>query len=723
MSLRLAPVSRLLVSRLLVSPLLLCPLLLLISPAPGGTAELAAIGSASPCPMTAGQTAVDAACEAPAGASRRRATLVAAPGKASFNLPDGRVAKVDDLMLYNGKFIPEVWRLNAGDVLDIKLQNELKPGDLAATNLHTHGLLVSPDLDTKPDPANPAEVIAAEPVGDTVYVCTLPANQPIGSEGEKHCTQHGDPADTAHARLFFGARRNEMNYQIALPSDHPEGLFWYHPHVHGNARAQVGAGLSGLIFVKGRPAVAGGGVGASGGARPQDASKPVASIERFMMLKDIQVAIDDATAPSIEAHVLPAADRRSDLCGQPAPDTVTPMGMCLSPDNKQGWLFTVNGQVFPRVAVAAREQQIWRIANSSADITYDLALVETRTGRPLRVQILARDGVAAIAEGGSAGTTDAPVMAERVLLMPGSRIEIGVDRATAEGSFDQTRPLLARLRSYGFFTGGAVNFGDAWPAVDLAEVSFAPEVAPAAVASAIEPAVKRTALAPPPRKFQPFVVTAWQPGDKLARAVAPDRMPGSAAAAAPRAQSAMHMHGAPADEHPQPSAPNDPCRNMAGNKDRIIVLTIHKDSKTEDFKIGAGCGKFHGADWQARIEAAKASAAAFGKHSVVLSARAGDTETWTIVNDTDPRESNNELHNFHVHQMKFTVLDVYDPTGRIAPPRGGPYRKVDSYPVPSGGYLRIRIDYTRQMTGGRFVFHCHILEHEDKGMMAEVEVN
>ena len=45
-----------------------------------------------------------------------------------------------------------------------------------------------------------------------------------------------------------------MNYRLVLPADHPEGLFWYHPHVHMNARTQVGSGLSGLIFVKARRA-------------------------------------------------------------------------------------------------------------------------------------------------------------------------------------------------------------------------------------------------------------------------------------------------------------------------------------------------------------------------------------------------------------------------------------------------------------------------------------
>lgn len=706
-------------------------------------ADLKAIAPTSPCAPRDGK--VEVACEAPAGQTRRSALLVATQGAVTFDLPDGLAVdgaklpagatlRVDDLMLYNGKLIPEVWRLNAGDVVDIKLMNELTPGDFAATNLHTHGLLVSPDLDTKPNPANPAEAIAAEPVGDTVYVCTLPSGQPAGSEGEKRCTQHGGTAAPTHARLFFGHKRDEMNYQIALPDTHPEGLFWYHPHVHGNARTQVGAGMSGLIFIKGKPAA--NGASASGGARPQDPAKPLASIEKFLMLKDIQIdGVTQASPGTLAARFLPveSPSHKSDLCG-PGPGDPPPLGACFTqiddPDHAgqkltQGWLFTVNGQVFPRISLGSGEQQIWRIANASADMTYDLALVETATGRPLRVQILARDGVAVVAQSGGSAGASSPVMADRVLLMPGSRIEIGVDRATAEGRFDGSEPLEARLRSYGFFTGETAGFGDTWPAVDLAAVSFAaePAIAPAALETMSAPQARLNrpkAAVDAVRQFQPFIVSPWQPGAQLARAVAPDRSKPMQTMQPGRPSD--HDHSGGVDEHPQPPA-KDACAELAGRQDRIIALAIHVDpaKQIEDFKIGADCGTFKGADWTTHIKAAEASAASFGKNSVVLSARAGRPEIWTIVND--PLDSNHETHNFHVHQMKFEVIDVFDPTGRITMPRGkSDERRFDSYPVPTGGYLRIRIDFNEQMVGGRFVFHCHILEHEDKGMMAEIEV-
>jgi FtsP/CotA-like multicopper oxidase with cupredoxin domain len=564
--------------------------------------------------------------------------------------------------------------------------------------------------------------------------------QAPGSPGEKRCTEHGGTANGGHARLWFGRNHSEMEYQIALPDDHPEGLFWYHPHIHQNARSQVGAGLSGLIYIRGleaqKPQAAANvpTIGPSGGARPANASSGISFVEKYLMLKDIQVVDVDASVPdALQARFLPVDKHDAGLCGDPKPAALPPKGVCFNtvdnpdiPGTKMnvGWLFTVNGQLYPQISVNAREQQAWRIANTSADMTYDLALVENGTGRPLRLQILARDGVAAVPEGGSG-----PILTERILLMPGSRIEIGVDRATAEGLFDQTMPLAATLRSYGFFTGDASGFGDAWPAVDLTAVEFAAEAAPATAAA--RPLFKKL---PQPisevRKFEPFIVAPWKPGPSTARSIAPARS--GMQEASPPMRHATRDRAGPVDEHPQPP-PKDVCENAAAkNQDRIIALAIFKDTaqNVEDFKIGAGCARFNGPDWKASVERAKVSATPFGKNSVVLSARVGSTETWTIVNDkqdiTQPSSAsgNNETHNFHIHQMKFEVLDVYDPAGRITLPLGGPKakRKVDSFPVPIGGYLRVRINFTRQMTGGRFVFHCHILEHEDKGMMAEIEV-
>jgi FtsP/CotA-like multicopper oxidase with cupredoxin domain len=679
-------------------------------------AELLNIVAARPCSAISGDSlGASGNCSASAdhktlsvNLTARQVDLAAHPGDAgyvTFGLPDGvsvpgsaaRSIVVDGLMLYNDSLAPEVWRLNAGGTLNVRLVNRLGAGETAATNLHTHGLLVSPDLDTRGGKA-------VEPVGDTVYVCTVPEGTDPASPSGKNCAAHG---------AFYGAKTSEMNYRLVLPPGHPEGLFWYHPHVHMNARTQVGAGLSGLIFVMA------GSTETSGGARTKDGRTPT---ERFLMLKDHQIgSISGADPSTLKASFLPVGQHDAGLCGSHNGEPPY-RGACFNGD--KGWLFTVNGQLYPHVTVKSGAQEIWRIANTSADMTYDVALVERDTGRPLRFQLLARDGVAAAQEG-----TSGPILVERVLLMPSSRIEVGIDRSASEGLFVDSDPLEAVLRTYGYYTGG-----DAWPAVDLAAVTFEAAAAPptsAATAMRLN-AVRGKAGTPAlATHFEPLVVKAWNPALTGAKAPTVAPAPGQPVDERKALPPEMdHTHGSHAaalsSEHPLPLPSPDECKPLRPGEERIIALAIDKSGGDEKFKIGAvraNRGSLTPPQWDAAVQNAITASRQFGDdHSPLLCAHAGTTEVWNIVNR--PFQDNQETHNFHIHQSKFEVLAVVDPHDRIEVPRGGSAAKrlVDNYPVPIGGSIRIRIRFTESQAGGRFVFHCHILEHEDKGMMAAIEV-
>ena len=94
----------------------------------------------------------------------------------------------------------------------------------------------------------------------------------------------------------------------------------------------------------------------------------------------------------------------------------------------------------------------------------------------------------------------------------------------------------------------------------------------------------------------------------------------------------------------------------------------------------------------------------------------GSVEDWTIENRTA------EVHEFHMHQIHFLVLDV---NGKRVPPKERQFR--DTVQVPywtgSGPYpsVKVRMDF-RGAVAGDFVYHCHILEHEDGGMMAIIRL-
>ncbi len=118
-------------------------------------------------------------------------TLEAAPGRVSI----GGLAATT--LAFNGGLPGPTLRLQAGDRLAVHLQNGLAE----PTNLHVHGMVVSPEGN-----------------GDNPFVMIEP----------------GDSFD----------------YEYRLPADHPPGLYWYHPHHHGLVADQVFGGLYGAIVVE-----------------------------------------------------------------------------------------------------------------------------------------------------------------------------------------------------------------------------------------------------------------------------------------------------------------------------------------------------------------------------------------------------------------------------------------------------------------------------------------
>jgi suppressor of ftsI len=94
--------------------------------------------------------------------------------------------------------------------------------------------------------------------------------------------------------------------------------------------------------------------------------------------------------------------------------------------------------------------------------------------------------------------------------------------------------------------------------------------------------------------------------------------------------------------------------------------------------------------------------------------RLGETEEWSVVN------IDQQYHSFHIHQTAFLVTEV-----------GGVSWHDDSlhdtFSVPPAtdqgpGVLKVIIPFTDPVIAGRFVYHCHAVDHEDKGMMGVIEV-
>jgi len=123
-------------------------------------------------------------------------------------------------------------------------------------------------------------------------------------------------------------------------------------------------------------------------------------------------------------------------------------------------------------------------------------------------------------------------------------------------------------------------------------------------------------------------------------------------------------------------------------------------------KPGHGCGAF------VHLKCLQRSVHAFDH--VERRAQVGDVEEWTVRNVTG------EHHVFHVHQTDFLVTSTNGS-------RSDMLRVLDTINVPfasngTPGQVTLIVPLLRDRIAGRFVYHCHILEHEDGGMMANILV-
>jgi len=91
----------------------------------------------------------------------------------------------------------------------------------------------------------------------------------------------------------------------------------------------------------------------------------------------------------------------------------------------------------------------------------------------------------------------------------------------------------------------------------------------------------------------------------------------------------------------------------------------------------------------------------------MVRAKVGTFQHWKIVN------ASGELHPMHIHQVHFLPYAENDKP--IADPLW-----MDTVNVPVGGSVDVIMDFTDPVIRGMSVFHCHLLNHEDKGMMAKV---
>jgi FtsP/CotA-like multicopper oxidase with cupredoxin domain len=99
-----------------------------------------------------------------------------------------------------------------------------------------------------------------------------------------------------------------------------------------------------------------------------------------------------------------------------------------------------------------------------------------------------------------------------------------------------------------------------------------------------------------------------------------------------------------------------------------------------------------------------------------ITVRQGTVEDWVIENRA------REAHTFHIHQLHFQLLErdgVPAAEPLLRDTIDLPYWDGQSQQYPS---VKLRMDFRDPNIVGTFLYHCHILEHEDRGMMGAIRV-
>ncbi len=100
--------------------------------------------------------------------------------------------------------------------------------------------------------------------------------------------------------------------------------------------------------------------------------------------------------------------------------------------------------------------------------------------------------------------------------------------------------------------------------------------------------------------------------------------------------------------------------------------------------------------------------------------RLGDTEIWHIVNIDGMGGGGmsgmmSQPHSFHIHAVQFQILDI---NGKSPPPELSGWK--DTVLLWPGDQIRVIIRF--HSYPGVYMYHCHLLEHEDNGMMGQFEI-
>ena len=536
------------------------------------------------------------------------------------------------LRSYNGQLVGPTLRVRAGEVMDIELNNMLpveSPNEVAAqvaqeadnafietrphsfntTNLHTHGLHVSP-------------------VGNSDNV------------------------------LLAIPPQTKFPYEIRVPASHPPGTFWYHAHAHGSTAIQVGSGMEGALVIE------------DDEAKIPPALREANKREKVMV---IQTTLYDTHGQ--------ANDITAFFPGPNAPQCRQGLSSCTWPSSNRR--VTINGQIVPVITMKPGEVQRWRLIDSSFRESMFLQL----EGHSLHE--IALDGL-------YLGRVDTWGPTQTVELQPGYRSDVLVKANNTPGKY------------YKLIDAGSNGPAGPPPAKCVMQAPLA--AAPKSPTAVELTGAASAALIPPTLTTSVVRLNAFNE-----RTLAGNRISLRGVAEAENLLALVYVSTDPPVDMKLPTdAEMAPLAPFPG-----LDLQAQASGVQEAvFKLGSG---YQASDPRNSFQI---NYRAFNP-SHVRNVRLGATDVWSLTTIGDPPcvpppdAQGNPTgvpplpHVFHIHVNPFQATRL-DPAGKPE------VVWKDTVLVPPATNMLIYTQYTDYI--GQFVMHCHILDHEDLGMMEIVEV-
>jgi L-ascorbate oxidase len=546
---------------------------------------------------------------------------------------------------------------------------------------------------TNPDTPFVAPTIEAAP-GDKLEVSltnALPAepecNIPPKPHNTPHCFNttnlhtHGlwvSPSDHSDNVLLSMKPGDHIDFTFDIPPDHPAGTFWYHPHNHGSTALQVGSGMSGALIIRGNRAPT--------TSAPGDIDTLLAPIkpkERVLVMQQIQYACWDGNKIKTNADGTWKCDP-------------TDVGEIRNYDQRgfdvehgserwtlSGRYTSINGEVLPTFSGAKAGQiERWRMIHAGLANTISVSFRPMKSGAP------------------------AP----------------GRLSAMQEASWVTQNCVGDVVHQFAYATDGLtrshlIDRGDGKPTV-------------------LQPGYREDVLVIFPKPGRYCVIDEAAPAGESITTKAESRQLLGTVAVEP-GKDVADQKGALLDalvtsadrlgkdgKYPPEIAE----RVMADLKDgmKLTAFVPHQDLRAvtpvgeQQLAFTIQSGKFMvGTSLRDRSKDKPYDPAVMDR-----TLKLGSVDEWTM-------KSRIASHPFHIHVNPFQIVKILDADGHDVSETGEPASGDMQYADLKGEWkdsIFVKQDYTvvmrtkYQKFTGKFVLHCHILDHEDQGMMENVEI-